>query len=68
VALPIHQYIYYVQVIKVWEKALGRRLKRAPRPLAEILDTDPNPDPSFFETELEKLQLKKSYLLLKNSS
>ncbi len=58
-ALPIHQYIYYVRVTKVWEKALGRRLKRAPRPLAEILDTDPGPGPSFFETELEKTSVRK---------
>ena len=56
------------ELLKWGGNALGRRLKRAPGPLAEILDTDPNPDPSFFETELEKLQLKKSYLLLKNSS
>jgi hypothetical protein len=62
VALPTHQYIYYVGVIKVWEKALGRRLKRAPGPLAEILDAEPNPDPSIFETESEKVSRSKNHI------
>ncbi len=52
-ALPIYQYIYYVRVIKMCEKALGRRLKRAPRPLAEILDTEPDQDPSFLRANLK---------------
>jgi len=68
VALPIHQYIYYLWVITIFEKALGRRMKRAPRPLAGILDSDPDPDPSFFRPNLKNFADQKIIFYAKNFS